>query len=244
MLVAAVFTCKNEIDIVELSLRHVLAEGIDHIYMNDGCSTDGTREVIDSLAAETGQITVLTDNDQYVDQPGWTNRLAAMAGNDGAEWILPNDIDEFAYSVDGKTIVDTLSNLDSSIHKLYMRVYPHKGWNMRFVEPHGMPKVAYRYTPDARVVWGSHEVSQPSNDTGGVWNILDMREMQYRSYEHFVEKAHARQAHLSPQDKANGVGGHHTRLEGWTNEQMAVEWSNLMSVSMIHDPIPSHYRSA
>ena len=206
-MIAAVYTCKNEIDIVEASLRHMLAEGID------------------------------TDDDQYVDQPGWTNRLAHEAGRDGATWILPCDIDEFMYATNGDTIAKVLHGLGPDAMVLDMWAYQHLNWDTRFVEPHGNRKVAYRYDPSANVTWGSHAVYLAGGRGDGVLNI---REIQYRSFEHFCAKALARQAHLSPADKAQGVGGHHSRLEGWSEDEMRAEWERLISVPMIHDPIPTH----
>ena len=97
-MIAIVGICKNEIDIIDLWLQHHIAEGVDHFYIADA-SNDGTREILEANNA----VTVFVDDDQFVQQSRWTNHLASIAANDGAEWICPTDIDEFAYANSGDT---------------------------------------------------------------------------------------------------------------------------------------------
>lgn len=235
-MIAVVGIVKNEIDIIELSLRHMLAEEIDHIYLADGCSTDGTREIIEDIARSTGRITVLTDDDEYVQQAAWTNRLAAIAADDGADWIVANDIDEFFYSVDGQTVAARLRGLDASITKLYARSYQHLDWDTRQVKPKRLPKVIYRWSEGAEVTTGNHDVNLP----GGEYDIIDLREIQYRSVEHFICKARAGVACLDATARSNGYGWHHLRLDGMNDEQLRSEWDAMCAIPTVFDPIPSH----
>ena len=78
MSVAACYTCRNEADIVEASFRHMLAEGIAHIYTTDHLSTDGSREIMERLAAETGRITIIGDRDPFQRQIKMMTLLAEM----------------------------------------------------------------------------------------------------------------------------------------------------------------------
>lgn len=237
MNLSTAMTCKDEADIIEISLRHQLAEGVDRIFIADA-STDGTREIIDALAAETGRIEVFTDDDQYCNQPGWTNRLIGMARDAGADWIMPNDVDEFTYGTSGQTVAETLDALPESVTSLVLRVYPHLNWSTRFVNPHGMTKVAFRGSPDATVSWGNHHLYMPGATQ--THDVLDMRELQYRGFDHFKRKAKRAWDNLSPYDKANGTGGHHTYMEGMSEEQMRAEHDRIMGVPMTADPIPTH----
>ena len=228
---------KNEIDIISLWLHHTFAEGIDHIYLADGCSTDGTREMLDQAAKESGQVTVLTDDDEYVHQADWTNRLAAMAAEEGATWICPTDVDEFLYAPSGATVAETL--LDCLHNKLFLTCWPHVDWRTKFEQSQPLPKVAYRWSPDAKVTVGNHDVTLP----GGEFGLLEMRELQFRGFDHFVTKVKARDAVVSPADKAIGVGWHCTRLANASLEELQTEWDQMMARPTVYDPIPTHTTS-
>lgn len=237
-MIAVVGVVKDEADIIEVWLRHYLAEGIDHIYLSDGCSTDGTREIIQQVASETQQVTMITDDEPIIRQAYWTNHLADMAGDAGAEFIVASDIDEFFYAVNGQTIAEALT--DSPHDKFYVHTYLHLDWDTRQVEPKRLPKVAYRYFPDARVSMGNHEVSLPT----GEWNVLDLRELQFRGFDHYVRKVKARLATLDPVERARGNAAHYLALEHLSDEELRREWDAIVAVPVIADPIPTHLSSA
>ncbi len=228
-MIAVVGICRDEADIADRWVRHTLAEGVDRIYIADA-SSDGTREILRSFDA----VTVFEDADPHVQQAAWTNRLAAVAADDGAEWLIPTDLDEFIYAPTGETVADALKECPHD--KLYLTCWPHLDWQTKFTEPHRLPKVAFRYQPGAQVTTGNHEVSIP----GGEYGVLAMRELQYRGFEHFVQKTHARSAVLSPADRALGVGSHCTQYDGWDDERMMVEWNRLTILPTVNDPIPTH----
>jgi hypothetical protein len=228
-MIAIVAICKDEVDIVERWLDHHFAEGVDWAYIADA-STDGTREILEAH----NRVTVLPDTDQYVQQAAWTNRLAVMAGDEGADWILPTDLDEFVYAPSGATVAEALADCPHGV--LALTCWPHLDWDTRYEAPHRLPKVCYRYRPDAWVAVGNHSVTGPP----GVYDVLAMRELQYRGYDHFVRKVRERSAVLSPQDRAVGVGSHCTRLDGWSDDQMRVEWESHIAAPTVYDPIPSH----
>ena len=231
-MIAIVGICKNEIDIIDLWLQHHIAEGVDHFYIADA-SNDSTREILEANNA----VTVFVDDDQFVQQSRWTNHLASIAANDGAEWICPTDIDEFAYANSGDTIAMTLR--ECQFDKRYLRCWPHKNWQIKYEAPHQLPKVVYRYCASAQVTVGNHDVSL----SGGEYNVLSMRELQYRSFEHFVNKTRARNDVVSPQDKSSGIGWHHTRREHMTDDEMRHEWEVMQSRPTVHDPVPSRLKS-
>ena len=228
-MIAVVGISRNEVDICQQWLDHHTCEGIDWFYIADA-SDDGTREILEAHS----RVTVFDDTDQYVQQAAWTNRLAAIAGGEGATWVLPVDLDEFVYAPSGATVAETLA--DCPHDTLCLTCWPHRDWDTRYEAQHRLPKVAFRYRPDAWIEVGNHSVTGPP----GVYDVLAMRELQYRGYDHFVRKVKERTAVLSPQDLATGVGIHCTRLASLGDDELRIEWDAMCSAATVYDPIPSH----
>ena len=239
MTVAVISTAYREADILNAWIGHVLAERVDLVLVALKLSDDISQEILDNWKRGTNdKVDWVEDTESSHRQAWWTNRLADMAYERGADFILPADVDEFPYALSGETVGAALDRCEHD--KLFMQVWPHRDWDNRFVDPHRMPKVAYRWSPDARVVMGSHDVSLP----GGEHDILAMREWQYRGFDHFVQKAHDRNETLESDARARGDGWHHLRLEGLSREQMEAEWSVLSNQPTVFDPVPTHYPSA
>ena len=216
----------------------MLAEDVDLILIVDKFADDGSREILEHWKNSTNQVVWVNDTEDSHKQAYWTDFLANMAHERGMDWILPADVDEFPYAVSSESIGKTLETLSCS--KLFLEVWPHLDWNNKFTEPHRLPKVAYRWSPDAHVAMGSHEVSI----AGGERGILAMRELQYRSFEHFCQKTDDRNATLEPSARARGDGWHHLRLENMGVEERRREWELMISSATIFDPIPTHLRPA
>ena len=234
-MIAVVSTTFREVDVVDLWIRHTLAENVDLILVADKLADDGTRDILDDWHHKDERVEWVDDPEPFHFQAHWTNELARRAHERGADFILPADVDEFVYATNGGTIAEALA--DCQWMKICMTVWPHKSWDYKFQSAHRLPKVCYRWTPDALVSMGSHDVSisQP-----GVYGLLDMRELQYRSFEHFCRKAKSRNETLSPDARARNDGSHHLRLEGFSQEQMQQAWDEMQAQSVVFDPIPSH----
>lgn len=231
-MIAGVATCRNEADIIEASVLHMLAEGVDHLWLYDGMSTDDTRDILAGLP-----VTVLDDDVQpyFHRQPLLTTELAHLAGAAGAEWVVPWDIDEFWFSPTG-TIADTLRVLPDDVGRVAADMYQHLDFDWR--EPHAkpLPKMAFRYHLKANVHNGNHDVDGiPGYRANG---HLQIREVQYRGFEHFCHKIADRCATLDP-SLAPTEGSHHTKYRGWTAEQLEPEWAALVARATVHDPIPT-----
>ncbi len=236
-MIAVTSIIRNEADIIELWVRHHISEGVDRFFIADHGSTDGTREILDRLAIETGDITIIDNTDALFYQERWLNKMLHVAGAGGATWVLSVDADEFMYAVCGQTIATVLDTmLGPGVQKLYVRTYQHRSWNERHQEPKRLSKVAVRYGADVTIAIGSHEASP----LVGVSDVLGIRELQYRSYEHFVKKARASSATIPPEVRAVGGAWHHTRLDGLPEQELRREWERMCSVPILFDPIPSH----
>lgn len=233
-MIAVVSTSYQEADILDSWIAHLLAEDVDLILVADKLGNDNSRSILDHWSRTTSRVEWIDDTESCHRQAYWTDRLACEAASRGADWILPADTDEFPYAVSGDTIGNAMK--DCEYYKLFMRVWPHKDHDNRFVNPHRLPKVAYRWSSDAHVVMGSHDVSLP----GGEYDVLNMRELQYRSFGHFVRKAADRNATLEPSARARGDGWHHLRLETASIDELKNEWQLIQAQESVYDPIPAH----
>ncbi len=95
MRLVAVSVVKNEADIIEAFVRHTLA-WVDHHLVFDHASSDGTREILQSLRTEGLPLTLYTDHQLGNLQQARSNHLTRLAvGSFGADWVCPLDADEF-----------------------------------------------------------------------------------------------------------------------------------------------------
>lgn len=232
--VAVVSTCFREADILDLWIRHLLGEGVDHILIADKAAPDNSRAILENWAGLYEQVEWFDDDQDCHKQAWWTDRLAGLAHERGADFILPCDVDEFPYALNGATVADAINGFSGD--KICMQVWEHRDWNTRYAEHHVLPKVAYRYSPEARVTMGSHDVTLP----GGDYGILAMRELKYRSFDHFTQKVADRNATLEPAARQRHDGAHHLALENKTREELEIAWQTMQQVPIVADPIPSH----
>lgn len=86
---------KNESDIIEHNIRVHAALGVDCFAVMDNGSTDGTREILASLANEF-DLHIIDQTTQSYRQRQWMTQLAHYARRHlGADWVISNDADEF-----------------------------------------------------------------------------------------------------------------------------------------------------
>jgi hypothetical protein len=224
--IAAIATVRDEADILPYSIAHLKRHGVEDFYFVVGPSSDET----EGLCREVSE-NVWRDGSQVHYQPHFLDMLAKRAHKDGAKWILPFDADEFPYATNGESIPDALGKCPA--HKLYLRHYQHRDREWRKPDHARLPKVAYRYSPQAKLEPGNHDVSLPV----GLYDVLDLREIPYRSFEHFQRKVAARIASLDPR-LPEGSGWHITRLAGFSEEELRAEYDVFMAEMTVHDPIP------
>lgn len=228
MRVAAVATTFNEADIIGATLTHLYSEGVANVYIADA-STDGTRDILSGFPCR-----VYIDSEDYHRQPYWIALLAQKAYEDGADWVIPFDADEFVYSPSGASIAEALATVDESIGKLTMQMFQHLDFNYREPQPKPLRKVAFRATSEVRIANGNHDATISGGTLDGV---LAIREIQYRGFEHFCRKIVERNATIDPA-LPYSEGTHHKQYAGWTKEQLEPVWADMVARATVLDPIP------
>lgn len=243
-MIAGVITVLNEADIIGFTLRHMLDQGMDKLWIADGPSTDGTRDAIRDVRNEApDQVELWDDNFHDHRQQWWTDKLAGMAMEAGATWAIPFDADEIWHTVSGETIAEVLSSVPERVQKLSAQLWHYRDMDYRYAQPERLPKVAYRPHSDARVAPGAHNVSLPG-DPEGVTGVLEICHLQYRSEEQFVRKVRQRIATQSAESRARGDGAHHLVLEHMTDEELGVEYRRKCAEPVVFDPVNLYSRVA
>lgn len=214
-MVAAITMVKDEADIVEAFVQHTVSQ-VDWMLVADNGSTDGTREILDELAREL-PLEVIDDPVIAYQQSEKMSRLAAIAANRGAHWVVPADADECWYSPFGR-VADVLDSLDAEIAVATAKLYDHVATGIdradgshiqriawRRSEPLELPKVACRPLVPARILTGNHGAHFPIEQLEGQ---LVVRHYPYRSVAQFVSKVRNGAAALAASNLPEHQGAH------------------------------------
>lgn len=230
MKLAAVTCVFNEADIIATTLTHLYGEGVDAVYVADGMSTDGTRDIYSQFPCK-----VFDQTEPFLVQPLWMERLAQQAYEDGADWVVPFDADEFWYAPSGLTIADTLKHYAvADLH--WVPMYQHINYDYREPSTKPHPKVAFRARDGVVVDNGNHAAHHPSF-VGSEYGLLAIREIQYRGFEHFCRKIVERNATIDP-SLPYSEGTHHKQYAGWSEEGLRPVWQAMVDRATVLDPIP------
>lgn len=234
-MIAAVATVYNEGDIVGLTVEHLLAWGVDRVFVAHGPSTDDTLEVLRSFGSA---VRVVDDPGSVHEQPQRTYELARLAGDEGADWVIPFDADEFIYAPYADSIPEAIASVPQEVTKLVISCFGHTTWDDRNAVHWDLPKYAWRTGLPFMCVPGNHNVIMDGNEQ---YDVLWLRELKFRSFEHMKRKVQERCATLDP--TLRGIaGGHITRMEHMTEQELREAWDEWQATPTIVDPIPMRVR--
>lgn len=213
MAVFGIMMVKDEADIVASTVGHLLTQ-VDHVIVADNGSTDGTREILAELDVE-----VIDDPDPAYYQSAKMTRLAHLAADQGAEWVVPADADEVWSCPVDHDIATHLRGLGPQWLVVAADLYDHVatgidpdevdpvkriGW--RRTEPAPLRKVACRTRSDLVIAQGNHGASYNGGAT--IRTGLQVRHFPYRSAEQFVSKARNGAAAYAATDLPFSEGQH------------------------------------
>jgi glycosyltransferase involved in cell wall biosynthesis len=208
---------RDEQDIVHENLDFHLAQGVDRVIVTDNGSEDRTVEILRDYVARGDVSLVLEPADDY-SQGHWVTRMARMAADEGADWVINNDADEFWWPRSG-TLKSMFAELGDEVGTLVARrtnfvPRPEDGrpfWErMTLCERESLnplgkplpPKVAHRAHSEITVVQGNHRVEGvelgESLDDGSI-EIFHFPMRTYAQFENKIVKggrAYARNREL------------------------------------------------
>ena len=203
MLVVMTLLVRNEEDIIEANLEFHLARGVDRVIVTDNLSDDGTRDMLASYERDGSALVIEETSDDF-SQAVWVTRMARMAHDLGADWVINNDADEFWWP-EGDDLKSYFSDVPPNVDVLIAHRdnfvptnLASEAFSERMVyreavslNAHGgplPPKVAHRAHPTIDVAQGNHAATadglRPPTDLGS-FRILHF---PVRSYQQFERK--------------------------------------------------------
>ena len=244
-MIAAVATVKNEVDILHATVSHMFAQGVDHIWVMDWYSTDGTRQSLEVWDPE--YLTVVNGSPlpfYWSKQGDYIGRLADMAGAAGANWIVPFDADEYWTGTHGRSIKEALDTV--SADRVQARILQYIGFDHRQLRVYPWTKVAFRYRPGLVVTAGNHSIA--GGEGPAEEDALLVHEMKFQSYKHFIRKCQRRvlwsdEVAHNPSVGQPGlvIGGTRAATANNTIEELNEHW-NWLWEEMEECSIPSEFR--
>lgn len=255
--VCAVMLVKDEADIIETTIRHLLWH-VDEVIVADNMSTDDTWGIICSLEEETGRVRTHLDKEIGYYQDRKTTGLAMEALQRGHRWVVPVDADEiWQHNDPGVPLRDHLGGVGPDVGIFRVPVYNHicttsddtyeKNpvkrivWRQRQL---GMFKVICRLRPDLFIEMGNHG-AQVNGRTLTVDGPFNIRHFAWRSPEQFLRKIkNGRAAYAATSLPATyGVGWR--AYDGDSDEQIVASFHNAFEIkqphtdiTLIQDPAP------
>ena len=86
--------CRDEADILENMIRFHLEQGVDWIIATDNGSVDGSLAILQRFERR-GRLQLIQEAEYTHDQSVWVTRMARLAADQGADWVINSDADEF-----------------------------------------------------------------------------------------------------------------------------------------------------
>jgi len=226
----AVTLVRNEQDIIERTIRHLVAQGVDHVLVADNLSDDATPTILERLATQL-PVHLAQDREPAFHQALKMGLLAERARRAGADWIVPFDADEFWFGGAGTLAHHLRSSradvLRADLHNLFptsdAALVGGDGWRLQ-VCPHVRGKVAYRTHPAAVLASGNHEVDRPGSAATG----LQIIHVPWRSKAQFLRKARQGAKALEAANQTSNTGFHWRYLATLDDESAGRRWDALL----------------
>lgn len=218
----AVAMVKDEADVIALTVGNMLRQ-VDHVYVADNGSTDGTRDILDGLATMNGgRLLVLDDPEVAYYQSEKMSALACKARDNGADWVVPFDADEYWYAVDGRTIAEVLADCRFPVAAAALTDHVATGQDdpdflpWRRAHQLSMPKVAFQPMAGFTLEQGNHSVLDRRRKRPPVrGGLLAVHHYPYRSAAQFVRKVrNGAAAYAAGGDRIRADFGAHWRSWG------------------------------
>ncbi|MGZ5422835.1 MAG: glycosyltransferase family 2 protein [Aeromicrobium sp.] len=194
---------RDEADIIAANLDYHFSAGVDFAIVTDHRSVDDTPTILERYR-RGGRIQVIHEEAETYDQTSWVTKMARMAYELGASWVINSDADEFWWTAHGNLHL-ALSTVPDVYDILTVRRHdfpPVEDESGRFsdrmiyreMSSHNLlgdalpPKVCHRAHADITVAQGNHYVIAErlgeTLDDGRV----EILHFPMRTYEQFERK--------------------------------------------------------
>lgn len=225
--------------VIDATLRHLLAHGVDRILVINHRSVDRTNAILMRLAQMTGKIDVRPELGKHFWQDRWQNELLAQAAAlprapGEPLWILPFDADEIFIPKTRRTLAAELARVPDGV--LPAKRFAHASLERRMKNPlgGGNPKVVFTWHPSCRI--GGHGAHHVGGHPGPILrDRIEVRERQFLGPRHYIKKTrqHIESAH--PGHKPAGYWGR----RGLGDAQLVAQYQEwARKASEVRDPIP------
>ncbi|KAB2671130.1 glycosyltransferase family 2 protein [Brucella intermedia] len=140
MKITGIILQRNEIDIILFNaLHHLRFVGLDELIIGDNGSSDGSVDALRRLNEYDHRLRVVDMSGDY-QQASRVNEMYQMAIDNGADWVIPLDADEFL-PINRKALESVLSNTADAA----VRMQVHNFVQCRRVETRRMRNIASIY---------------------------------------------------------------------------------------------------
>ena len=256
-MIVGISMVRDEADVIDQTMINLRIQGVDRFIVLDNGSTDKTRRLLDC-----SDIEVVDDPEVGYHQDQKMARLARMAYERGATWVVPFDADEYWYSPTG-TIAETLAGITDNV--VAAREFKHwptpwdepvddpfKRLRFRETEPHRLHKIVFRAVSDPKVHMGNHGINYGDYDPDRpdpALLALELRHFPYRSFSQFARKVRNGREAYEAADMHPMFGTHWREMGAYTEEQLREVWADCTAGTsfehrwlghgeLIEDPAP------
>ena len=200
MRLALTLLAKNEVDVIEANIAYHLGAGVDFVVATDNGSTDGTLEILERYERE-GVLHLIREPSTDFRQGEWVTRMARLAAEQGAGWVINADADEFWWPRAGglKEVLDRLPERYGVVHGVWRPFVARPDDGSHFAERMTVRlsmqaaindptnpfrparKATHRAHPGVRVRDGNHDVEGAPLVTLHGWYPLEVFHLPLRS---------------------------------------------------------------
>lgn len=225
---------KNEADVIEQTVKHLLDQGLDHILIVDNGSEDKTVEILHDLA-RTHPISIGTDNEPAYYQSEKMTWLADKAKEHGATWIVPFDADEFWFGTAGSLASALAVAREPILEALIYNQFPQPdgAWKVD-ATPHQEAKICFKPNRPFVVAMGNHSLIGPGKTGTSKIAILHR---PWRSFEQFSRKIRQGAASLNLTDLQESLGYHWRSMGEASDSELQEVWSRLIQGQQIPEAL-------
>lgn len=255
MSVAAVMLVRDEADIVGYTLDWLLTQ-VDHVYVADNRSVDGTSEILADRARSL-RVTVTADDEVGYWQSDKTTALARQAHADGHRWVVPVDADELWIAPDGRSLRGYLASVGRDVQLIGAHLRNHVptaadvddpnpahriGW--RLAQINELPKVACRAAADLTIGPGNHDAHY---DSGRALKVdgLAVHHYTWRTADQYLRKIRNGLEAYAATDYPPEIGAHWRMFDGADDAAIVAHfhrwfWSDDPTADdeLVYDPFP------